>query len=227
MVKRLFDVVCATIALTVSAPILLVVAIGIKLSDHGPVLYRATRAGRYGVPYTMLKFRTMTQSQTPTASAVTAHRDARVFPFGRLLRKTKLDELPQLINVLRGQMSLIGPRPEDPKIVARYYGRIASETLATPPGLASPGSIYNYTHGERLLVGGETEAVYAEELLPTKLALDVVYARNATFAYDVRVLVRTVVTIARISKGQTVFEMPPEWHEAQPICDQIRGQYPL
>src|SRR5207237_5830310 len=104
----------------------------------------------------------------------------RVFPLGALLRRTKIDELPQLFNVLRGDMSIVGPRPEDPDIVERHYTPLLRETLAVRPGLASPGSLYPYTHGDALLAGGDPDDAYVERLLPLNVPPDVVYVRPAS-----------------------------------------------
>src|SRR5437763_11728518 len=116
MVKRLLDVVLSGVGLALVAPVLAIAALGIRLASPGPVLYRARRVGRAGAPFTMYKLRTMHQRRPGRASRITGQDDPRVFPLGALLRRTKIDELPQLFNVLRGDMSIVGPRPEDPDI---------------------------------------------------------------------------------------------------------------
>src|ERR671923_1545938 len=121
MAKRLIDIVLAGVGLALAAPVLALAALGIRLSSPGPVFYRARRAGRAGSCFTMYKLRTMHQRRPGQASRITGQDDPRVFPLGALLRRTKIDELPQLFNVLRGDMSIVGPRPEDPAIVARHY----------------------------------------------------------------------------------------------------------
>src|SRR6185437_15550370 len=137
MAKRLFDVVGAALALIVTAPLLGLAAIGIKLTDpQGPVLYRARRVGYLGREFTMLKLRTM---KAGDGGRITGLHDDRVTAIGKILRKTKIDELPQLFNVLRGDMAIVGPRPEDPMIVRRHYESPDLETLGVRPGLASPG----------------------------------------------------------------------------------------
>lgn len=210
MVKRLFDILAATTALVLLSPLFLLAAIGIRLSDRGPVFYRATRAGRNGKPFQMHKFRTMTTHQGPMASVITASQDARVFVFGRFLRMCKIDELPQLYDVLRGEMSIVGPRPEALPIVLQHYAPAHWETLQVRPGLASPGSIYNYTHGEKL-IGNETpEQDYLTRLLPVKLALELVYLRKSSFLYDLRIVFRTIWVILLIALGKQEFPEPPE-----------------
>ncbi|MCC6126041.1 MAG: sugar transferase [Pirellulales bacterium] len=208
--KRPFDIVAAAAALIVLSPIFLIAALGIRLSSRGPVLYRATRAGKNGRPFVMHKFRTMRIEQGNRASAITAAGDDRVFAVGRLLRALKIDELPQLYDILRGEMSLVGPRPEALEIVRDHYAPEHWETLAVRPGLASPGSIYNYTHGEKLIGKENPERDYLEKLLPLKLALDEVYVRQAGFVYDLRIIVRTAMVIVQIALGKRRFADPPE-----------------
>src|SRR6266849_5638284 len=190
MVKRLFDLLLAALALVVLAPFLVIAAVGIRLSSSGPILYRAQRVGKSGERFTMHKFRTMRVEQGSTSVPITKLNDPRVFSFGRLLRHLKIDEFPQFYDVLRGKMSLIGPRPEDPRIVSEYYDAQGMESLSVLPGLASPGSVYYYTHGQQTVSGQDTEEDYVKRILPTKLALDVVYVREASMMYDLRIVLR-------------------------------------
>jgi lipopolysaccharide/colanic/teichoic acid biosynthesis glycosyltransferase len=148
-------------------------------------------------------------------AAITAACDPRVFPFGRLLRASKLDELPQLVDILRGKMAVVGPRPEDPAIVDSYYTSAQMETLAVRPGLLSPGSIYNFTHGEALLIGPDPEKVYVETLLPLKLALDLVYVRQASLTYDFRLIGRAASVILLSAIGKRRFREPAEMAAAR------------
>jgi lipopolysaccharide/colanic/teichoic acid biosynthesis glycosyltransferase len=210
MVKRAFDLVLGLLLLACSAPLLLLAALGVRLSSPGPVVFRATRVGRGGARFVMHKFRTMHAARDGAASVITASRDPRVFAFGAFLRKTKLDELPQLFDVLRGHMSLVGPRPEDPRIVERHYNEEYRETLRVLPGLASPGSIYNYTHASSELAGGDPEALYVTRVLPIKMALERVYVQRASFWYDLRILARTAWIILAIACGRAHFADPPE-----------------
>ena len=213
MAKRLFDVVGAALALIVVAPLLGLAAIGIKLTDpKGPVLFRARRVGYLGREFTMLKLRTMTAGD---GARITGLRDHRVTAIGRILRKTKIDELPQLFNVLRGDMAIVGPRPEDPTIVRQHYSSTDLETLGVRPGLASPGSIYQYTAGDKLLTGTDPESRYVDKLLKTKLALDRVYIRGASFRKDLAIVGRTLLTIGAIAIGKRKFRPPPEMTAAR------------
>lgn len=215
MARRLIDVLLASLALVVLAPVLLVAAIGIRVSSPGPILYRAQRVGRHSTRFTMYKLRTMRVDHSARQSVITAQHDPRVFPFGNWLRRSKIDELPQLFNVLRGEMSIVGPRPEAPSIVDQYYTALEHETLEARPGLASPGSIYNFTHGEAVLASDNPELHYVERLLRLKLALDVVYVRRASGFYDAAIIARTLLVILASLAGQRRFPDPPEMPEAR------------
>jgi len=217
MVKRLFDIGVSLVAMVVLSPILLVAAAGIWIFSGRPILYRAARAGRESKPFVMHKFRTMRVAAAGSSSAITACRDDRVFAFGSLLRRLKIDELPQLYDVLRGAMSIVGPRPEDAQIARRYFAPEHWQTLAVRPGLASPGSIYNYTHGEKLLGSEAPQQDYLEKLLPVKLALELVYVRRASLWYDLRLIGRTVGVILLIALGKRNFPNPPEMREIDRI----------
>jgi lipopolysaccharide/colanic/teichoic acid biosynthesis glycosyltransferase len=215
MAKRCLDLVLASTALVLLSPLMAAAALGVRLASPGPVLYRARRAGLHGAVFSMYKFRTMHVAGGSSASRITAHGDPRIFALGAWLRRLKIDELPQLFNVLRGEMSVVGPRPEDPEIVAAHYTPADRETLETPPGLASPGSIYNYTHGEALIGNEDPERDYAERLLPIKLALDRVYARRASLRYDLAIIARTLRVIVARALGARRFPDPPEMEEAR------------
>lgn len=215
--KRLFDAGLALAALLATWPLLLLAAIGIRLCSPGPVLYRAVRTGWRGRDFVMYKFRTMHARTEGRRQTITGAGDPRIFRFGQLLRRLKIDELPQLWNVLRGEMSIVGPRPEDPAIVRDHYTAWQRETLDVLPGVASPGSIFNYTHGDAYLRGDDVEGAYARDFLPIKLALELVYVRHRSFMYDLRLLLRTVSTIVQIALGRRRFPDPPELAEARRI----------
>ena len=225
MVKRLFDIALTAVALVASLPILAIAALGIRLSSPGPLLYRATRAGRRGKLFTMYKLRTMeVRSLVVEDSVITASNDKRVFPFGALLRRSKIDELPQLFNVLRGDMTFVGPRPEDPKVVAQHYTPEQWETLDVPPGLTSPGALYSTTHGERWLSEAAAERDYYEHLMPLKLALDRVYVRHSSVFYDLGVIARTALVVIGRAVGQRHFPDPPEMAEARRLLIPVPAQ---
>ena len=188
-----------------------VIAVVLRVVSPGPVFYRAIRAGFKGREFTLYKFRSMHVAQELDASIITAKDDTRVFAFGKLLRATKLDELPQLWNIVIGDMSFVGPRPEDPAIVHEHYTLDHFRTLDVLPGLVSPGSIFNYTHGEELLDEEDTERCYVEKLLPTKLALEVIYIERASFLYDIGLMFRTVGVLISRMFGRRQFRNPPEF----------------
>ncbi len=221
-VKRALDIALAGVALVATAPLVALAALGIRLAGPGPILYRARRVGLHNRRFTMYKLRTMRVEQAhASASAITAKDDPRVFPFGALLRHTKIDELPQLFNVLRGEMSIVGPRPEDPRMVELFYAPIYYQTFRVPPGLTCPGSLYAYTHGEAHLDASDPERCYAERLLPLKLALDLVYVRRTTVGYDVALIARTAWMLATALLGRRAFALPPELPEARRIMTEV------
>jgi lipopolysaccharide/colanic/teichoic acid biosynthesis glycosyltransferase len=237
MATRPCDLLIAAAALVPAAPLCLFAAAGIWLTEGRPVLHRCRRVGLGGRVFTMYKFRTMRIAPAAAGKAaagsaaaggtITAPADARVFPFGAWLRASKIDELPQLVNVLIGDMAIVGPRPEDPAIVEAWYGPLARETLTVRPGLASPGSIYNFTHGEpqldtRALPGEDAAATYARVLLPRKLALDLVYVREASIGADLRIMMRAAIAILARGLGRRTFPDPPEMPRAQRLEDDMR-----
>jgi len=214
--RRLLDALLSGLGLIAVVPLLAVAAVGIRLAGPGPILYRAQRVGLHRRPFALYKLRTMRVGQ-PYSSAITANEDPRVFPFGAWLRRAKLDELPQLFNILRGDMAIVGPRPEDPRMVERFYAPLHDATFLVLPGLTSPGSIYAYTHGEAQLDASDPERCYAERLLPLKLALDLVYVRRASLRYDLALIGRTVWVLGSALLGRRHFPLPPELSEARRI----------
>lgn len=214
MIVRLFDVLVATIAIVLASPVLLFGAVGVHLSSPGPVFYRAQRSGLGGRPFTMLKLRSM-HVRTDQGSAITAPNDARIFPLGSFLRKSKIDELPQFLNVILGDMSIVGPRPEDPRIVREHYKPWMMETLTVKPGVTSPATLFGYTHGDAYLDPADPEGSYAARQLPIKLAIEIAYLRHRTFGGDLLVIARTAAVIAQLLAGRREFPEPPEAEEAR------------
>lgn len=194
MAKRLFDVFIAAVALMFSAPFIVFGAVGIKLASPGPVFYRAVRVGKNGKPFTMYKLRTMHVADR-AAPSITSPDDKRVFSFGNLLRRLKIDELPQFWNILNGDMSLVGPRPEAKDIVEKWYSPWMRETLEIRPGVTSPGAIYNYLMSDQLLDDADPEGSYARNLLPPKLALERAYMERAGFFSDLGYVLLTAWAI--------------------------------
>ncbi len=195
--KRAFDAAGAVLAIVVSSPAWVTAAITVKLSSRGGVLHRATRAGKDGVPFTLLKFRTMRVASTGEGPGITSADDPRITAAGRVLRRFKIDELPQLVNVLRGEMSLVGPRPEDPRYVAGYTAE-QRRVLCVRPGITSPASIA-YRDEERLIRShmGDRVAFYRDEILPAKLEIDLRYVAERSFWRDLAVLTQTAFGLFR------------------------------
>lgn len=193
MAKRTFDVMVSAIGLAILSPLFLVIAVAIKLNSPGPVFYRGLRAGQYGHPFRIYKFRTMVVGANRIGPGITPAKDDRVTSIGRVLRRFKLDEFPQLLNVLKGEMSLVGPRPEDPRYVALYTPE-QREILNYRPGITSPASI-KYRNEEGMLIEHDWETRYLNEILPVKLALDLEYVRSQSFLTDIAVIMRTLLTL--------------------------------
>lgn len=190
---RIFDTVAALAALVVLSPALLLIAIAVKITSPGPILHRAQRTGRDGVPFELLKFRSMVVSSG--GPAITRAGDSRVTPLGRILRGSKLDELPQLVNVLRGDMSLVGPRPEDPRYTA-LYDAAQRRILSYRPGITSAASL-QYRDEESMIEGDDWEEQYVQRIMPEKLRIDLEYLERRSFSCDLRLIVRTVGAMFR------------------------------
>ncbi|KQV86574.1 sugar transferase [Pelomonas sp. Root1237] len=195
MIKRLFDVVSAALGLLVLAPLLLLAAVWIKLDSPGPALFRQTRVGRHGVPFTIHKFRTM---RVEPGAAITVGADPRITRSGRVLRQAKLDELPQLWDVLRGAMSLVGPRPELPRYVELYSAELRERVLAVRPGITDPASLAFSHEAEMLAAAQDPEREYREVVMPAKLKLSAEYAASASLMTDLRLI---LATLARVLRG--------------------------
>ncbi len=194
--KRVFDVVVAGFGLIVLAPLLAIVAALVALTGRGPVLFRQQRVGRYGKSFQMLKVRTMVDAPTGNGPLVTVAGDRRITPVGRLLRATKLDELPQLWNVFCGDMSVVGPRPEVPLYVALYPPNVARKVLSVRPGITDEASILFRNESEILALAADPEQAYVEQVLPKKLALYERYADHHSVCGDLSIIVRTLWCIA-------------------------------
>lgn len=190
--KRLFDAVLSAAGLVLLSPLLLLVAIAVRLTSSGPALFSQTRTGLSEKPFPILKFRSMQIASAGAAALLTAAGDSRITPLGRWLRKTKIDELPQLFNVLAGHMSLVGPRPEVPRYTARYTPA-QKKVFAARPGITGPSIILN--EEELMAAHPDTEAFYLSTILPAKLAVDLSYCARIRFREDLRIL---LVTLSRL-----------------------------
>lgn len=202
MSKRLFDVVAAACGLILLAPLLLLVAAWIRCDSPGPALYRQLRVGRSGVPFRIIKFRTM-RHELGDGAQLTVGGDARITRAGRFLRAYKIDELPQLFNVLQGSMSLVGPRPEVPRYVARYPVSVRDEVLSVAPGITDWASIRFSQENAILAAASDPEQAYIEQVLPVKLALNQRYVRERSFWNDLRIIGSTLSAIVRPWRGAT------------------------
>lgn len=181
-------------ALVILSPLLLACGLVIVLTSRGPALFSAVRVGLNGTEFRIYKFRTMVSDQPADRSPLTAAGDSRITRVGKILRRTKLDELPQLINVLHGDMSLVGPRPEDPRYVANYTAR-QRRVLLVRPGITSPASI-TYRHEEAMLLGADLEKEYTSSILPKKLDMDLDFVGSRSFSTDLKILLRTAWSLA-------------------------------
>lgn len=204
--KRFLDVFLCFVALLVLSPLFLITAIGIKASSAGPVFYASDRNGQWNRPFHFYKFRSMHQADGRDKGMCVADAD-RLFRFGRLIRRLKIDELPQLLNVIRGDMSIVGPRPMVPG--SGFYSGAYEEITAVRPGLTSAASLYDYTVGDTY----SDDAAYRKEVLPVKLELELYYVRHQSFGYDVNLVLRTIGTILAVILRLT----PP----AQPELEKV------
>lgn len=192
--KRAFDLLASAAGLLLLSPLFGAIALVVKLGDGGPVLFRQERVGRGGRPFHMWKFRTMVTDADGDGLLLTVGPDRRITPVGRVLRRVKLDELPQLVNVLAGDMSLVGPRPE----VARYVAMYTPEqrrVLDLVPGITDPASV-KYRDESRLLgEAADPELAYVHEVMPDKIRINLEYAERATVVGDVRLILATLVAL--------------------------------
>ncbi len=197
--KRLFDLAVSGAGLVMTSPILLAAAIAVKADTPGPAFYSGLRVGKDGRTFRIFKLRTMRPGADQAGPAVTAGGDVRITRVGRFLRRTKIDELPQLLNVLRGEMSLVGPRPEHPDYVAHYTPE-QRRVLAVRPGMTGPTALA-FVDEEELLRGTDPAAAYVTHVLPQKLAVDLEYVDRASLKGDMAILGRTVYVVLRRTLG--------------------------
>ncbi|OGA82593.1 MAG: sugar transferase [Burkholderiales bacterium RIFCSPHIGHO2_01_FULL_63_240] len=197
MVKRLFDLLLSCIGLLLLAPLLLLIALLIKLDSPGPVMFRQERVGRFGKPFRIHKFRTMRHEPAGQGLQITVGADRRITRVGGFLRASKLDELPQLLDVWLGDMSLVGPRPEVPRYVAHYPAELREKVLSVRPGITDIASIEYRDESAVLARAADPEHAYVHEVLPHKLALAARYVERSSLWLDVWLIWRTVVAIVR------------------------------
>ncbi len=205
IIKRTFDIIASLLGTMVLLVPWLIISLVIKILSPGPVLFKPERVGKDGKTFVLYKFRSM-RVNSGAIHATTLRGDPRIFPFGAFLRKSKLDETPQFINILKGEMSIIGPRPEDKVNSDKLYVGKYKEILSVKPGLSSPASLYDYTHGESY----RDEALYIKEFEPKKLDVELYYVKHCSVLYDLQIVWRTIVTIIQILCGKKNFKEPHE-----------------
>jgi len=192
---RFVDLLASALGLIILSPLFLTVSLLIKITSSGPVFYWGSRVGKGGKPFRLYKFRTMIADADKQGPGITAAGDSRITWIGRWLRDYKIDEIPQLINVLKGDMSLVGPRPEDPRYIAQYTPD-QRQLLNVRPGITSAASLA-YRNEEQILSGQDWETVYRTKILPAKLAIDLDYLSGRTFGSDLILILRTIAAMFR------------------------------
>ena len=197
MLKRAFDFLAAGTGLLVLSPLFLVLALIVRLDSPGPVFFRQTRVGLNGRTFGLLKFRSMHTDAEARGPQITVGRDPRVTRIGHHIRHWKLDELPQLINVVKGDMSLVGPRPEVPRYVALYEPTLRAKILSVRPGVTDPASVRFRNESAVLAASADPERTYVTEILPEKLRMGCAYAECRSFLGDLKVILSTFVAIAK------------------------------
>ena len=207
--KRLFDAVAAAVGLVMTSPLLLLCAVAVRLGSPGPIFFRQRRVGVCGKPFVIIKFRTMVHQTEKNGLRITADGDARITAAGRWLRKLKLDELPQLFNVLIGEMSLVGPRPEVPEYAAAYDADQA-RVLSVRPGITGPAAL-TYIDEEKVLASKhDKEAFYRNTLMPQKLELDLAYCEHINFLTDLQMIMATLRRLLHSRDGGSLAStLPP------------------
>lgn len=195
MIKKIFDFIVALLALFILLPFFLVVAVLIKADSKGAVFFRQTRVGKGGKLFKIYKFRTMEQVQPEGGLKITVGGDSRITKIGRALRKSKLDELPQLINIIKGEMSFVGPRPEVPEYVEHYSQQDKDIVLSVRPGITDLASIEFRDENDILAGEDEPEKAYIEKILPEKLKYCRFYVDNQSFFGDIAIILRTIKAV--------------------------------
>lgn len=208
-IKRCFDLLFAVLFLIVLSPIYLLTIIIIKIVSPGPAIYKAARVGKDGRLFTCYKFRSM-RVDSGKVRLTTLENDDRIFPFGKFIRKTKIDEMPQVVNILKGEMSVVGPRPEDQENAEKVYVEEFKNILGVKPGLTSTASLYDYTHGELF----EDEESYEKIFMPKKLKLELYYVNHRSVWYDLWLILKTAWLIILKTCGKEKFNEPKELKSA-------------
>lgn len=195
MLKRLFDMVFSFLGLIITSPLLIVMAVLIKLDSKGPVFHRGIRIGKNGKPFRIFKFRTMVENAQNLGGPSTAADDPRLTKIGKFLKKYQLDELPQLLDVLRGKMSFVGPRPEVQMYVDIMSKEEKKTILSVLPGMTDLACLQNFHEGEVLRGSPDPEKTYLKEIRPKKIELQLEYVKNHSFLLDIKIILKTIFKI--------------------------------
>jgi lipopolysaccharide/colanic/teichoic acid biosynthesis glycosyltransferase len=195
MLKRIFDLKCSILGLIILSPLFLIIAILIKLDSPGPIFFRQERVGKNGKPFRIYKFRTMQTAQATDSSKITVGKDSRITKIGHTLRRYKLDELPQLINILHGQMSIVGPRPEVPEYVKYYSDANRKIVLSVKPGITDIASIEFKDENNILANEANPQKAYIEKILPKKLRYCRFYVRKQSLCLDIAIIFKTLKAV--------------------------------
>lgn len=204
--KRLFDVMVSLVGILILAPLMLAISVIIKFRSVGPILYKQQRVGWHEALFNVYKFRTMVDKADTMGSSVTTGIDPRITPVGRFLRKTKLDELPQLFNVLKGEMSFVGPRPDTPDIIAKYTPEMR-EIFAARPGITSVATLHFRDEEDILARVTEPDKFYKEIVVPLKVELAMEHVRKNSFWFDLSILCQTFWVLTPLGKIWPVKEL--------------------
>lgn len=216
IIKRVFDILCSVVLLIIVGITFPFVALGIKISSPGPILYVSTRIGKNGVPFKFYKYRSMHIDDGKNKGIVAEQK--RVFTVGKILRRTKIDELPQAFNVLKGDLSVVGPRPMLTTNASRIYGGRYAPVQSVRPGLTSYASLFDYTHGDACV--GDRE-LYNREILPIKREMELYYVQHAGIVTDLKIVFRTVGIILSVIFGKKEFKYPREYYIAKEALESL------
>ena len=196
LIKRLFDMVASFLGVVILSPIFIIVSICIKIDSKGPVFFKQKRVGKDGQPFMIYKFRTMVTDAEKLGKQITVGDDNRITKVGKFIRKCKLDEIPQLINVLKGEMSLVGPRPEVPRY-AELYDDYQAQVLLVRPGITDYASIEYRNENEILGKSANPEEIYITEIMPTKIDLNMKYLKNISLTEDFKLIIKTILAVIK------------------------------
>ncbi len=210
IVKRTFDIICSGVLLVAMAITFPFVALGIKFSSPGPIFYVSTRIGKNGIPFKFYKYRSMHVDDGSLKGIVAEQK--RIFTVGKILRRTKIDELPQAFNVLKGDLSVVGPRPMLTTNATKMYGGRYFPVMRVRPGLTSYASLFDYTHGDALV---EDRERYRSEIVPIKREMELYYVQHRSILTDTKIIFRTALVIISVIFGRKEFSYPKEYYIAK------------